>query len=72
MVIRQTNKKGQMPHSATSAQHDIISLRSIKYYKSSNDARHPATERKQKDYKHRTTTLIDNCQGRKEDCKQHT
>ena len=58
--------------SATCPQHDIIFLHSIKYYKSTNDTRHPTAEREQKDDEHRTTTLIDDRQGWKEDCEQHT
>ena len=44
MAIRQTNKKGaDATPKRHLPQHDFISLQSIKYYKSSNDARHPAT-----------------------------
>ena len=74
MAIRQTYKIGadatlkcHLP-----PQYEIISLPSIKYYKSTYNARHPTTEREQENYKHRATALIDDCQGRKEDCKQRT
>ena len=47
MAIRQTNKKRGRCHTQRHLpQHDIISLQSIKYYKSTYNARHPATERK--------------------------
>ena len=70
MVIRQTNKKRSRRHTQRHLpQHDIIFLHSIKYYKSTNNTRHPTAEREQKDDEHRTTALIDDRQGLK--CQRH-
>lgn len=44
----------------------------IQDYECTYDAWHPTAEREQKDDEHRTTTLVDDRQGWKEDCEQHT